>query len=227
MPAQILIVEDDPVVRELVCDSLSLAGHTVTATADGIGALNILRQQKMDLVVSDINMPKLDGYGLLEKLREGKNQTPVIFLTARNEKPDVSRGFKLGADDYISKPFGVEELVLRVGAVLRRTQREEVIEPVITIGPISIDVESMNVRVEGESVSLSPTEYKLLMVLIENKNKVVSRQYLLDVVWGMGFADSATVVDTYISYLRRKLHSPSYQGIQTVRGFGFKISDHQ
>lgn len=225
MPTQVLVVDDDSSVRELVCDALMLAGFQTQSAQDGLVALSIQKKNPSDLIVSDVNMPKLDGYQLAQKLRDLGDSTPIIFLTARSDKPDVSRGFRVGADDYISKPFGIEELVLRVSAVLRRVQPKDKSTEKISIGPISIDPETIEVTVAGNRVTLSPTEYRLLITLVENRNRVLSRQFLLDAVWDMGFADSATVVDTYISYLRKKLHTADYEGIRTVRGFGFQIMD--
>lgn len=225
MSTQVLVVDDDSSVRELVCDALMLAGYQTQSAQDGLVALSIQKKNPSDLIVSDVNMPKLDGYQLAQKLRDLGDATPIIFLTARSDKPDVSRGFRVGADDYIPKPFGIEELVLRVGAVLRRVQPKDKSTEKISIGPISIDPETIQVTVAGSQVMLSPTEYRLLITLVENRNRVLSRQFLLDAVWDMGFADSATVVDTYISYLRKKLHTADYEGIRTVRGFGFQIVD--
>ncbi len=225
MPTQVLVVDDDSSIRELVCDALVLAGYQTQSAQDGLVALSIQKKNPSDLIVSDVNMPKLDGYQLAQKLRDLGDATPIIFLTARSDKPDVSRGFRVGADDYIPKPFGIEELVLRVGAVLRRVQPKDKSTEKISIGPISIDPETIQVTVAGSQVMLSPTEYRLLITLVENRNRVLSRQFLLDAVWDMGFSDSATVVDTYISYLRKKLHTPDYEGIKTVRGFGFQIMD--
>lgn len=225
MPTQVLVVDDDSSVRELVCDALVLAGYQTQSAQDGLVALSIQKKNPSDLIVSDVNMPKLDGYQLAQKLRDLGDATPIIFLTARSDKPDVSRGFRVGADDYIPKPFGIEELVLRVGAVLRRVQPKDKSTEKISIGPISIDPETIQVTVAGSQVMLSPTEYRLLITLVDNRNRVLSRQFLLDAVWDMGFADSATVVDTYISYLRKKLHTADYEGIRTVRGFGFQIVD--
>ena len=169
-------------------------------------------------------MPKVDGYELAQRLRDRGDTTPIIFLTARSEKPDIGKGFRVGADDYISKPFGIEELVLRVAAILRRAKSADAPKS-LSVGPITVDLESVSVKVNGEIVPLSPTEFKLLVVLIENRSRVVSRQFLMDEVWEMGFAESATVVDTYISYLRKKLHTADYEGIRTIRGFGFQITD--
>lgn len=224
MSSLILVVEDDTSVREMVCDALQLAGYETRTAVDGSEALASQQKTRADLIVSDINMPKVDGYELAQRLRDRGDTTPIIFLTARSEKPDIGKGFRVGADDYISKPFGIEELVLRVAAILRRAKSADAPKS-LSVGPITVDLESVSVKVNGEIVPLSPTEFKLLVVLIENRSRVVSRQFLMDEVWEMGFAESATVVDTYISYLRKKLHTADYEGIRTIRGFGFQIMD--
>jgi two-component system OmpR family response regulator len=226
MNALVLVVEDEPEVRELVSEALSVAGHQTIIASDGLEAINLLQTKKPNLIISDVNMPKLDGFAMVAKIRDKGIETPVIFLTARSEKPDVGLGFRIGADDYVAKPFGIEEIVLRVNAVLRRTNSSsENQSETLTAGPIKVDVNLARVQRNGEAISLSPTEFRLLVTLMQNRNKVLSRQYLLDVVWGMGFTDSATVVDTYISYLRKKLHTQSFEGIRTVRGFGFQITE--
>jgi two-component system OmpR family response regulator len=224
MSSLILVVEDDTSVREMVCDALQLAGYATRTAVDGSEALASQQKTKADLIVSDINMPKVDGYELAQRLRDRGDTTPIIFLTARNEKPDIGKGFRVGADDYISKPFGIEELVLRVAAILRRAKSINTPKS-LSVGPITVDLESVSVKLQGEVVPMSPTEFKLLVALIENKSRVVSRQFLMDEVWEMGFAESATVVDTYISYLRKKLHTSDFEGIRTIRGFGFQITD--
>lgn len=224
MPSLILVVEDETSVREMVCDALKLAGYETRPAVDGSEALASQQKARADLIVSDVNMPKVDGYELAQRLRDRGDTTPIIFLTARSEKPDIGKGFRVGADDYISKPFGIEELVLRVAAILRRAKSIDTPKS-LSVGPITVDLESVSVKLQGEIVAMSPTEFKLLVALIENKSRVVSRQFLMDEVWEMGFAESATVVDTYISYLRKKLHTADFEGIRTIRGFGFQITD--
>jgi two-component system OmpR family response regulator len=146
------------------------------------------------------------------------------LLTARGERADVTRGLKLGADDYVTKPFGLEELTLRVAAILRRTKAAALVEPaVIVVGPVELNEDAHSVRLGGKSVDLSPTEFKLLHELMKRPGKVVTKNQLLDVVWGMGYANNASVVDTYISYLRKKIHIDGFEGIKTVRGIGFQI----
>jgi two-component system OmpR family response regulator len=221
--SRILVVDDEPGVREMVSDALSLAGYSTEFAIDGFEAIQKIKNSDFELLVTDVNMPKLDGYELVERLRATGNHIPVIFLTARSEKPDIARGFKAGADDYISKPFGIEELTLRVAAILRRTRGNSEENSKIYCGPVSLDYDTHLVTVEGNLVDLSPTEFRLLAYLIENKNKVLTKHALLDEIWGMGFAESATVVDTFISYLRKKVHTTTYSGIKTVRGIGFQI----
>jgi two-component system OmpR family response regulator len=221
----ILVVDDEAPVREMICDALSLAGYKTLSAGDGLEALNLLRSNSVDLIVSDINMPKVDGLQLLEGLRMKGDETPFVLLTASKERPHLSTGFKLGADDFIAKPFGIEELALRVGAILRRAGGLRPENKTLIVGPIEVDVNDFAVKLNGKEVTLSPTEFKLLVALMESKGHVLSKQRLLEDIWSMGFADQTNVVETYISYLRKKLHTDSYQGIKTVRGFGFKIED--
>ena len=220
--AQILVVDDDPGVRELVGDVLELEGYEVTIAVDGLDALSHIRKRKFDLYVLDINMPKIDGLVLLEKVRAAGDSTPALLLSARREKDDVHTGFRTGADDYVTKPFSIEELALRVEAILRRTRNEQSAN-VVRCGPISIDLDQHLVKFEDSIIELSPTEYNLLQYLIERKNKVVRKDALLNAIWGIDFENNSTVVETYISYLRKKLHRDGFEGIKTVRGVGFQI----
>jgi len=221
--AKILVIDDEPHIREMICDALELAGHTTDSTADGFDGLKKLRAEKFDLVITDINMPKLDGLELIDYMRKHGDSTPVICLTARNQKPDIAAGFKLGADDYITKPFGLEELTLRVAALLRRTFVDDDALKTLRCGPVTVDEQAHTVLVENRQVELSPTEFRLLVYLIENKNIVLTKYALLERIWGIDFSDSTTVVDTYISYLRKKIHTDGFKGIKTVRGIGFQI----
>lgn len=221
--ARILVVDDEDVLREMLGDALRLSGFEVLEAADGSKALTILQSGKVDLIISDVNMPGMDGYEMLSHLRAQGDETPAIMLTARRERADVTKGLKLGADDYVTKPFGLEELILRVNAVLRRTMGAASTSPKLACGPVEMVDELHQVTVDGAEVDLSPTEYHLLQVLLENKGKVISRSKLLLEVWDINFDTGTNVVDTYISYLRRKVHTESYQGIKTVRGVGFQM----
>ena len=165
----------------------------------------------------------MDGFDLVERLRSQNDMTPVLMLSARNDRADITRGLSLGADDYVTKPFGLEELLLRVKAILRRTTRVSAVNTTLSCGPITLNDETHQVTFNSELVELSPTEFRLLAVLLENKGKVLTKSALLDDVWGITFDSETSVVDTYISYLRKKLHRDGFEGIKTIRGIGFQI----
>ena len=225
MAELILIVDDEAGVRELLGDALRIAGFETATAQDGMSALTAIRSKKPDLLIIDINMPLIDGFELVERLRTTGDNTPALMLSARADRIDVTRGLTLGADDYVTKPFGLEELLLRVKAILRRSQISAVDPADLRCGPITMDESSHAVFFKEERVELSPTEFKLLQVLIENKNRVLSKSLLLDEVWGITFESESTVADTYISYLRKKLHKDGFEGIKTVRGVGFVIQE--
>ncbi len=220
---KVLVIDDEPGVRELISESLSLSNMTAVQATDGLEALSLLRREKFDLLILDINMPKLDGLALLEKLRAEGASVPVLMLSARADKADINQGLRTGADDYLTKPFSIEELVLRVKAILRRSKGEVAEVKILTCGPISMDFSKYSVKFNDQLIDLSPTEFKLLEQLILNRGNVVTKETLLSEVWEIDFKSSSTVVDTYISYLRKKLHVDGYEGIKTVRGIGFQI----
>lgn len=220
-----MIIDDEPGVRALLNDTLRIAGFETVEASDGMSALTLLRTLKPDLMVIDINMPLMDGFELVERLRSNNDLTPVLMLTAREDKADIARGLKIGADDYVIKPFGIEELVLRIKAILRRSMKSTSMPAKLTCGPISIDDEQHLVTFQGEEVELSPTEYKLLQILVEKKGRVLTKKLLLEEVWGITFESESTVTDTYISYLRKKFHKDGFDGIKTIRGVGFQIQE--
>lgn len=220
--ARILVVDDDGVVRQSVADALRLAGHSTVECRNGAEAIERVTRETFDLVILDVNMPFVDGFTTLEKLRRRKPSIPIIMLTARDEREDVVRGFKLGADDYIRKPFGLEEFSLRVSAVLRRSGPTNP-SAVVVCGDVELDPESAAVRHAGEVVPMSPTEFRLLHKLLINAGQVLSKHHLLESVWGIDYETSSTVVETYVSYLRRKLDREGHEHIVTVRGFGVKF----
>ena len=224
-PTKVLIVDDEVGVRELLKDALKLAGFETQAANDGMSALTALRTYTPDIMIIDINMPLMDGFELVERLRKNGNEVPVLMLSARADRVDITRGLTIGADDYVVKPFGLEELVLRLKAILRRAHIAGTPNTTLKCGPIAIEDATHTVTFNDESVDLSPTEYRLLQVLIENKNRVLSKSVLLDDVWGITFESESTVVDTYISYLRKKLHRDGFEGIKTIRGVGFVIQE--
>jgi two-component system OmpR family response regulator len=219
----IMVIDDEAGVRELLADALKLAGFETVAAADAMIAQTMLRTIKPDLLIVDINMPLMDGFEFIERIRGNGDNTPALMLSARGDRADITRGLTLGADDYVTKPFGLEELVLRVRAILRRSQFTEVVPTAHSCGPITLDEESHKVTFNDEVIDLSPTEFRLLHVLLESKGRVLSKSYLLEEVWGINFETETTVVDTYISYLRKKLHKDGFEGIRTVRGVGFQL----
>jgi two-component system OmpR family response regulator len=224
--ALILVVDDEVSLAEMVCDALNISGHNAIAAHDGAAALAIVREQRPALIITDVNMPKIDGFELLDRLRKSGNETPVIVLTARTDKQDLATGFRAGADDFMVKPFVLQELILRVNAVLKRSGGLDDSTNILECGPIKIIDDERSVELDGVPVELTRTEYRLLLELVQHKGKVVRKRDLLENIWGMGFATGATVVDTYISYLRRKLHTATWSGIKTIRGEGFQITDN-
>lgn len=225
MAAQrILVADDDEAVCDTIEDALHLAGYLTMRAKDGQMALDRVRSDRPDLVILDVNMPKLDGFEVLRKMRSLSISTPAILLTARHEREDAVTGLKLGADDYVKKPFGLEELLLRVAAVLRRVNGER--DSALMCGTISLSVARHEVVCAGNVIDLSPTEFRLLEYLMENKNRVLTKQQLLDAVWGIDFDSSTTVVETFISYLRKKMSPEIDNMLVTVRGIGFKLVDN-
>jgi two-component system OmpR family response regulator len=223
--AKILVVDDEAGVRDMLADALRMQGYTAAVADDGQAALREIHDGNYDLVISDVNMPKVSGFELLERMRATGNETPVIMLTARGDRADVAVGFRAGADDYVTKPFGLEELMLRVAARLKHLTAGQA--EVLEIGPIRLDEDLHQVTRDGEAIDLSPTEFRLLQELMQRRGKVATKSALLDSVWGITWATDVTVLDTYISYLRKKLHTDSWQGIKTVRGIGFQIEGNK
>lgn len=219
----VLVVDDDEAICDTVEDGLHLSGFRTARAVNGTEALEVVRDLRPDLVILDVNMPRIDGFEVLRRLRDTGSDVPVIILTARHERADIVNGLKLGADDYVNKPFGLEELLLRVGAVLRRgrTVRANVLQ----CGPVVADLDAHEVHCGDELIELSPTEFRLLTYLMERRNKVASKDQILSAVWNIDFESGTTVVETFVSYLRKKLGEEVGQLIKTVRGVGFKMVD--
>ena len=221
--ATLLVVEDEDAIRELISTALRFKGFTVTAVGTGREALSEARNTPFDLLVLDVNLPDVDGFEITRKLRSDGNDVPVVFLTARDDPSDVRAGFTGGGDDYITKPFSLEELVLRIEAVLRRTHHQDTERSLLVVGNVTLDQDAYRVWRQDEEVSLSPTEFRLLRYLMLNRDRVVSRNQILDHVWDYEFVGDPSAVETYISYLRRKLGDKNGSVIRTVRGFGYSI----
>lgn len=220
--ARLLVVDDEETILELLSGSLRLAGFEVMTAASGTQALRAIAVSKPDLVLLDVMMPDGDGFEALRRIRSGGSEVPVIFLTARDTEADKVAGLTLGGDDYMTKPFGLEELAARVRTVLRRT-RPEATGPVLTFADIRLDLQTYEVRRSGHLIELSPTEFRLLRYLMLNPGRVLTRAQLLDHVWDYDFHGSTTVVSTYVAYLRRKLAGYGPDVIHTQRAVGYSL----
>jgi two-component system OmpR family response regulator len=223
--ARLLVVDDEPNIRELLSASLRYAGFEVATASDGQQALALAASFRPDLLVLDVMMPGLDGFGVVRRLRESGRHTPVLFLTARDAAEDKVSGLTLGGDDYVTKPFSLDEVLARIRAVLRRStgQQRAAESPRLTFADIELDEESHEVVKAGEVVSLSPTEFKLLRYLMANAGRVLSKAQILDHVWNYDFNGEANVVESYISYLRRKIDTTEPRLLHTIRGVGYTL----
>jgi two-component system OmpR family response regulator len=223
--ARLLVVDDEPNIRELLSASLRYAGFEVATAADGQQALALADSFRPDLLVLDVMMPGLDGFGVVRRLRQSGRHTPVLFLTARDAAEDKVSGLTLGGDDYVTKPFSLDEVLARIRAVLRRSAGAQQIAeaPRLSFADIELDEESHEVIKAGEVISLSPTEFKLLRYLMANAGRVLSKAQILDHVWNYDFNGEANVVESYISYLRRKIDTTEPRLLQTIRGVGYTL----
>jgi two-component system OmpR family response regulator len=226
---KVLVVDDEPNIRELVEVALKFHGCAVAVSANGKDALHQAETYDPDLMILDVMLPDMDGFEVCRSLRTNGNDVPVIFLTARDTTSDTIRGLTLGGDDYVTKPFSVEALVARVRAVLRRTTRASEGgahsggAALLQVGDLELDEEHWIVRRAGTPVELSPTEFRLLAFLMRNQGRMLTRQQLLENVWGWEFAGQSQVVETYVSYLRRKLDPLGPPLIHTQRGVGYSL----
>lgn len=220
----VLVVDDEEYIRDLVRTALSFSGFEVVVAADGVSALSETRRIRPDLIVLDINMPGFDGLEVVRRLRDGGDTTPVVFLTARDSSEDVVSGFTKGGDDYITKPFSLEELVVRVQAVIRRTAAvAPAVDHVIRFANLEIDERAHRVTRDGHAIELAPTEFNLLRYFVANPEVVLSKQQILDHVWDYDFAGDKNVVEIYVGYLRRKTEFHGPRLLHTVRGFGYVL----
>ena len=216
------MVEDEPAINDIVATALRYQGHSVTQIDDGWSGLTEALRSPHDLVVLDVMLPGLDGFEICRRMREAGRLEPVLFLTARAETEDRVKGFVTGGDDYLTKPFSVDELVLRVAAILRRSGTATTGE-LIAYDELTLDPASHEVRRAGRLIELSPTEYRLLHYLLVNATTVVSKAQILVNVWDDDFDGSENVVELYISYLRRKIDDGNSPLIHTRRGVGYVL----
>jgi two-component system, OmpR family, response regulator len=227
---KLLVVEDDDAIRELLASALRFAGYQTEAVATGPDGLSRATAKQFDLLILDVGLPGIDGVELCRLLRARGDTTPVIFLTARREIDDVRAGFESGGDDYITKPFSLDELALRVAAVLRRTTNWEdkgLNSPSqstpLRCGDLMIHEDQHRVRHGDKQIQLTPTEFRLLAYLLRNQDVVVSKDQILEQVWGYDFEGDSRIVETYVSSIRTKLNPAGLAGIRTVRGFGYSL----
>ena len=219
----ILVVEDEEPIQQLLATTLRFTGFRVVTASLGRDALAAVRTDAFELLVLDVNLPDIDGFTICSRIRAGGDKTPVIFLTAREDPDDLRAGFTGGGDDYVTKPFSLEELLLRIEAVLRRSHAHDGPSTRITCGDVTLDEAAFRVWRGQEEISLSPTEFRLLRYLMLNRDRVVSKQQILDHVWDYEYVGDPSAVETYISYLRRKLDDRDAHLIHTVRGFGYSL----
>ena len=218
----VLVVDDDEFIRDLVSSALRIAGFATTTSGSGLDALATIERERPDLVVLDVGLPGVDGFEVCRRLRASGDQTPVVFLTARDTDEDKVSGFTKGGDDYLTKPFSLEELLARVRAVLRRTGPQAPTSR-LRYADLELDEDTLRVTRSGRAIQLSPTELKVLRYLLLNRERVLSKAQILDHVWNYDFGGNAGVVENYISYLRKKIDTVDPPLIHTVRGFGYVL----
>ena len=221
---RLLVVEDEPNIRELLATSLRFAGFEVEVAGDGAAALDAVHRVEPDLIVLDVMLPDTDGFEVASKLRAAERHLPILFLTARDSLDDKIKGLTVGGDDYVTKPFSLEEVIARIRVILRRTQDAPSGESVLHFADLELDDEGHEVRRAGKSIDVSPTEFKLLRYLMLNPNRVLSKAQILDHVWDYDFRGEMGIVESYISYLRRKIDTEGLPPlIHTKRGFGYVL----
>lgn len=232
--ASIVVVDDEPSIRELLVASLHFAGFDVETAASGSEAIEVIERVHPDLIVMDVMLPDIDGFTVTRRIRQNGVVVPVLFLTARDDTQDKIMGLTVGGDDYVTKPFSLEEVVARIRAILRRTQEPEEDTPVVRVADLEINEDSHDVSRAGVPIELSPTEYKLLHYLMDNEGRVLSKSQILNHVWQYDWGGGAAIVESYISYLRKKIDGIEIKNddgsiekvvplIETKRGIGYMI----
>jgi two-component system OmpR family response regulator len=223
--ARLLVVDDEPNIRDLLATSLRFAGFEVFTASTGNEAIREATEHQPDLVVLDVMLPDMDGFTVTRRLRDRGEQYPILFLTAKDETQDKVAGLTVGGDDYVTKPFSLEEVVARIRAVLRRTHggSETTVDSALVVGDLRLDEDSHEVHRGDVNIELSPTEFKLLRYLMLNAGRVVSKTQILDHVWDYDWSGEVGIVESYISYLRRKIDVVGDPMIHTKRGIGYVL----
>lgn len=222
---KVLVVDDEPNIRELLSEALELNGFAVRTAADGRQALEAVARERPDIIVLDVMMPAVDGFTVARRLREAGDSPLLLFLTAKDAVCDRIAGLTAGGDDYVTKPFSLEEVVLRLRAIMRRMRpvQERVDDGVLRYADLELDEQAHSVRRAGRAIHLSPTEFSLLRYLMINAERVVSKAQILDRVWDYDFDGESRIVESYISYLRRKIDAEGPPLIHTLRGVGYRL----
>ncbi len=228
-PLRVLVVDDEQMLTDLLSMALRMEGWEVRTAASGFDALTAAREFDPDALVLDIMMPDLDGMAVLQRLRHAGNDVPVLFLTAKDAVADRVAGLTAGGDDYVTKPFSLEEVVARLRGLMRRagTATAGGSDPILRVGPLSLNEDSHEVERDGAEIELTATEFELLRFLMRNQRRVVSKAQILDRVWNYDFGGRSSVVELYISYLRKKIDAGRDPLISTVRGVGYMIKAPQ
>ncbi|MDV4151321.1 response regulator transcription factor [Clostridium sp. AL.422] len=221
MEKHILIMEDDEDIQEVIKEFLLAKDYLVTTASDGLEGLKQFNNKKFDLVILDIMMPNLNGYEVAKAIRK-KDKVPIIMLTALGDEQDQVKGFDLGIDDYITKPFSFEILIKRVEAVLRRSSADKIATNIYTFNELRIDCDSYKAYINNEEVILTTKEFEIIKILLENPCRVITRESMLDNLWGYDFYGDARLIDTHIKNIRKKLKVPY---IKTIKGVGYKIDE--
>jgi two-component system OmpR family response regulator len=220
---RVLVVDDERNIADVLSIALRFNGYEVEAVGDGRAALKAVSDFRPDLVLLDVMLPDLDGFEVARRLRERADETPILFLTARDTTEDKVRGLTIGGDDYVTKPFSIEELLARVASVLRRFGNAGGGESVLRFGDLELDDDTREVFRAGAAIELTDTEYRLLRYLLSHPRRVLTRAQILDHVWDYDFGGDARVLETYVSYLRKKLEAHGPRLIHTVRGVGYAL----
>ncbi len=226
---RVLVVDDEQMLTDLLSMALRMEGWEVRTAASGYQALQSARDYDPDAMVLDIMMPDLDGMAVLQRLRQSGSDVPVLFLTAKDSVSDRVAGLTAGGDDYVTKPFSLEEVVARLRGLMRRagTAQSNDVEPILRVGDLSLNEDSHEVERGGRQIELTATEFELLRYLMRNQRRVVSKAQILDRVWNYDFGGRSSVVELYISYLRKKIDQGAEPLIHTVRGVGYMIKAPQ
>lgn len=220
---KVLVVDDEPNIRDLLSASLRFQGHQVLTAANGNEAISKIVDNQPDIVLLDVMLPDISGFGVTKKIRSLGIETPILFLTARDDTEDKVTGLTVGGDDYVTKPFSLDEIMARMNAILRRTGKDQSLSNIV-VGELTINEEAHEVMVSGKAVELSPTEYQLLRYLATNPNRVLTKAQILDHVWEYDFNGEMGIVESYVSYLRKKLDPLSKEPlIVTKRGVGYML----